>query len=109
MNQKSQPSSIDRRRFLDFTWRTVGCSLALALVPGKGLFAASKFSTNPFTLGVASGDPTPDGIVLWTRLAPDPADTAGMGNAPVAVAWRVAADERMRQIVQHGVAVAPAE
>ena len=35
MNQKSQPSSIDRRRFLDFTWRTVGASLALALVPDK--------------------------------------------------------------------------
>ena len=26
----------------------------------------------PFTLGVASGDPVPDGVVLWTRLAPDP-------------------------------------
>ncbi len=109
MNQKSQPSSIDRRRFLDFTWRTVGASLALALVPDKGLFAASRFSTNPFTLGVASGDPTPDGIVLWTRLAPDPTDTAAMGNAPVAVTWRAATDERMRQIVQHGVAMAPAE
>ncbi|MGR6922862.1 PhoD-like phosphatase N-terminal domain-containing protein [[Actinomadura] parvosata] len=27
---------------------------------------------NPFTLGVASGEPLPDGVVLWTRLAVDP-------------------------------------
>ena len=26
----------------------------------------------PFTLGVASGDPLPDGVVIWTRLAPSP-------------------------------------
>jgi PhoD-like phosphatase, N-terminal domain len=42
------------------------------MLPGRELFAASSFGDNPFTLGVASGDPTPDGIVLWTRLAPDP-------------------------------------
>ncbi|HTO55264.1 MAG TPA: PhoD-like phosphatase N-terminal domain-containing protein, partial [Myxococcota bacterium] len=27
---------------------------------------------DPFSLGVASGEPAPDGFVLWTRLAPDP-------------------------------------
>ncbi|MEJ7576782.1 MAG: PhoD-like phosphatase N-terminal domain-containing protein [Pyrinomonadaceae bacterium] len=31
-----------------------------------------KFKTSPFTLGIASGDPAPDGFILWTRLAPEP-------------------------------------
>jgi phosphodiesterase/alkaline phosphatase D-like protein len=35
---------------------------------------------NPFTLGVASGDPLPDGVVLWTRLAPDPLNCGGTAS-----------------------------
>jgi alkaline phosphatase D len=34
---------------------------------------------NPFTLGVASGDPMPDGVVLWTRLAPSPLNGGKLG------------------------------
>ncbi|HWE76383.1 MAG TPA: PhoD-like phosphatase N-terminal domain-containing protein [Stellaceae bacterium] len=30
------------------------------------------WSRDPFGLGIASGDPMPDGFVLWTRLAPEP-------------------------------------
>lgn len=98
---------MDRRRFLTLTWRTVGASMALAVLPGNDLFAA-KFRDNPFTLGVASGDPTPDGILLWTRLAPDPIDPASIRQSYVPVGWRVATDERMRRVVKRGVAVAPA-
>ena len=47
---------------------------------------------DPFTLGVASGDPAADGFVLWTRLAPDPLNGGGMPPDPVAVAWEVASD-----------------
>jgi len=48
---------------------------AAALVFGYGPFsekamAKTRFSDYPFKLGVASGDPLPDGVVLWTRLAP---------------------------------------
>ncbi|WP_202638542.1 alkaline phosphatase D family protein [Bailinhaonella thermotolerans] len=62
---------------------------------------------NPFTLGVASGDPTPDGVVIWTRLAPDPlcADPArpgGLDAKPIEVHWQVAADERFAKVVRHG-------
>jgi phosphodiesterase/alkaline phosphatase D-like protein len=35
------------------------------------VYAAPKFKQYPFPLGVMSGDPSPDGFVLWTRLAPD--------------------------------------
>jgi alkaline phosphatase D len=53
-------------------------------------------------LGVASGDPAPDGVVLWTRLAPDPLAGGGMPDRPVAVDWQVAKDEHFRQVVAHG-------
>ena len=56
---------------------------------------------NPFTLGVASGDPLPDGVVLWTRLAPDPLNGGGMdGQEDVAVDWEVATDAGFTNIVQ---------
>lgn len=106
---KTHLSSFDRRRFLAYTWQGVGASLALALVPGTDLFAAPRLGRNPFTLGVASGDPADDGIVLWTRLAPRPAEIGTLGNRPLPVGWRVATDPRMRNVVARGVAIAPAE
>ena len=64
------------------------------------------FAGPPFSLGVASGDPTPDGVVLWTRLAPVPLEGGGMPDEAVEVAWTVARDERMTQVVQRGTVVA---
>ena len=57
-SSKTQASLIDRRRFLEYTWCGVGASLSLALLPGHEIFAAPRFGDDPFTLGVASGDPT---------------------------------------------------
>ncbi|GAB2994555.1 alkaline phosphatase D family protein [Saccharothrix stipae] len=67
---------------------------------------------NPFTLGVASGDPSSDGMVLWTRLAPRPLDENGLGGMPnrvVPVHWELAEDERFRRVVRRGVRVARPE
>lgn len=108
---KSLPPFIEpmhRRRFLDLSWKGVGAAMAVALVPGDDLFAA-RLGTDPFTLGVASGDPTPDGAVLWTRLAPDPLVGGGMPSKAVKVGWRVASDAKMRNVVQSGVARAAPE
>lgn len=64
---------------------------------------------DPFTLGVASGDPTPEAVILWTRLALDPLDPAGaMPDADAQVAWEVGADEELSTLVAVGVADAPA-
>ncbi len=67
---------------------------------------------NPFTLGVASGDPLPDGMVLWTRLAVNPlADNGlgGMASSTYEVRWMVATDSQFRNIVRLGtVAAGPA-
>ena len=52
---------------------------AAGLLPRRLLHAAEtfRFSTTPFTLGVASGYPTPDSMVLWTRLALSPLEPGG--------------------------------
>ncbi|MFI0463706.1 MULTISPECIES: alkaline phosphatase D family protein [Saccharopolyspora] len=58
-----------------------------------------------FTLGVASGEPLPHGVVLWTRLARDPLAEDGLGGMPnqeIKVDWEVATDERFRHVVQRG-------
>src|SRR5699024_9310235 len=56
---------------------------------------------NPFQLGVASGDPLADGVVLWTRLAPKPLSAdGGMNSEPVDVQWEVAEDQSFNKIVQ---------
>jgi alkaline phosphatase D len=68
--------------------------------------ASLRSDQSPFTLGVASGDPTPHGVVLWTRLAPDPLNGGGMPRVPVLVKWRVAQDSGMRRVVQQGLAIA---
>src|SRR5690348_14421679 len=68
--------------------------------------------SDPFTLGVASGDPAEDGFVLWTRLAPEPLADDGLGGMPprdVPVDWEVASDEGFRRIVRRGVQVARPE
>jgi len=64
------------------------------------------FADDPFSLGVASGDPWADSVVLWTRLAPDPLNGGGMPAKNVPVKWEVAADERMQKVVASGTATA---
>ncbi|MGH3356847.1 MAG: alkaline phosphatase D family protein [Nocardioidaceae bacterium] len=74
--------------------------------------AAGTLRGDPFLLGVASGDPWPDGFVLWTRLALDPLADNGRGGMPdsvVSVSWEVAEDERFTLVVRRGTAAARPE
>lgn len=96
--------NVTRRRLL----RTAGAAL-LAAPAIRTALGQARLPANPFTLGVASGYPTPDGIVLWTRLAPDPLNGGGMPPEAVPVEWQIASDERMSRIVQRGVALAAPE
>ena len=94
-----------RRRFLTTT------SLAAAAVwasraEGRVL-AQPSFPSDPFSLGVASGEPTSDGFVLWTRLAPRPLEAdGGMPAEAVEVSWEIAADEAFAQVVRRGTVTA---
>ncbi|MDI2129900.1 alkaline phosphatase D family protein [Yinghuangia seranimata] len=70
---------------------------------------AEPVRRDPFGLGVASGDPLPEGVVLWTRLVADPYDAASMDRRAVHVEWEVAADERFSRVVQRGSEIARPE
>ena len=69
---------------------------------------AARLSGDPFQLGVASGDPLADRVILWTRLTPTPLTPglAGMPDDKVDVIWQVATDERFGKVVTQGVATA---
>ncbi|MCB1103735.1 MAG: alkaline phosphatase D family protein [Cephaloticoccus sp.] len=102
----SSPSGLlSRRAFV-----TAGVSAAAyAWLVGTGCAARTglRFSAYPFSLGIASGDPAPDGFVLWTRLAPQPLEPGGgMDRESVPVHWMVAEDESFKRIVQQGTALA---
>jgi alkaline phosphatase D len=62
-----------------------------------------RYADDPFTLGVASGDPTPAGGVIWTRLAPRPFEPEGgmVGFRPI-VSWEVAEDDAFTKVVRRG-------
>ncbi|MBX9696375.1 MAG: alkaline phosphatase D family protein, partial [Cyanobacteria bacterium] len=68
--------------------------------------ARYKFSSDPFKLGVASGSPLANSVILWTRLAPDPLKGGGLDPEPVEVKWEIANDEGFHKIVKSGTAVA---
>ncbi|RAO00241.1 Alkaline phosphatase [Micromonospora saelicesensis] len=78
----------------------------VAVTPRQGARAAVPY---PFKLGVASGDPAPDSVVLWTRLAPSPLNAdgqGGMANADVTVEWQVSTTDRFTSLVASGSVVA---
>lgn len=87
-----------------------GASLAVApwltVVAQAAPRSTPKFSADPFQLGVTSGEPSPDGMVLWTRLAPAPLEGGGMPLEVVEVKWEVATDEGMRRVVKKGTTLA---
>src|SRR5262245_38685217 len=91
--------------------RAVLAAAGAALAPwdARRVFAQSRprFTGYPFTLGVASGSPRADGVVIWTRLAPEPlAEGGGMAAENVTVAWEVARDEGFGDVVRSGTRVA---
>lgn len=95
----------NRRRLL-----TVGGGLLVASSLPARLMAAPRLGAYPFSLGVAAGDPAPDGFVIWTRLAPRPLDEhGGMPMRPIAVLWEVAEDEGFARVVRAGEVVARPE
>ncbi|MET9960554.1 alkaline phosphatase D family protein [Streptomyces sp. NPDC006326] len=85
-----------------------------ALVPfataALGAPSASAADTAPaFLHGVASGDPLPDGILLWTRVTPVPEAVPGSGVGPATpVTWEVAEDKAFSRIVASGSVTASA-
>src|SRR5689334_24957891 len=93
----SQPG-LPRRSVLAAGAGATAVGLA-SLSPLSGTaFAAT---TTMFRHGVASGDPLPTAVVLWTRVTPTAAATPGSGKGPdVSVVWEVATDRAFRDVVR---------
>ncbi|WP_426956489.1 alkaline phosphatase D family protein [Muricoccus radiodurans] len=105
-----EESGQDRARTLILPRRRSLLRAGLAL-PGLALLgcAGARAAEDPFSLGVASGEPGPDHVVLWTRLAPQPRNGGGMAPDPVPVDWVVARDPALRDVAQRGQATAVPE
>jgi len=99
-------SKVKRRSLLVGAGALTGIAIASQHSP---IVARPVLSGYPFSLGVASGDPLPDSVVLWTRLAPSPLNGGGMPPYPVPVQWQVSANESMSQIVRSGTVIARPE
>lgn len=95
-----------RRRFLTVAGAAAALAFATNLPqtaqaarPARG----DAIEEQPFTLGVASGDPRPDSVVLWTRLAPKPLEAdSGLPPEPIAVTWEIAEDRAFHRVVGDG-------
>lgn len=96
---------MNRRKFFRVTG-SLAAAAAWSSVSAQTVVRNPKLSAYPFQLGVASGDPSPDGAVLWTRLAPEPLNGDGMPMDAVEVSWQVAEDDKFRKVVQKGTTVA---
>ncbi|THC54028.1 alkaline phosphatase D family protein [Streptomyces sp. A1499] len=105
---------LGRRRFLTVTGAAAALAFATNL-PSAGVAAAAELDArrikdDPFTLGVASGDPQPTSVLLWTRLAPAPYEPGGgLPQERVSVRWELAHDARFRRIARRGAATAHPE
>lgn len=104
-----------RRQFLTVT----GASAAAALSPwllgvasdrDRARAPTPRMRGYPFELGIASGDPLPTAVVIWTRLVLDPfTPFGGMGYHRFPVQWQLAEDEAFRHVVKSGTAMARPE
>ena len=96
----------ERRQFLQLASFAAASAATLSLP--RSVWSQTdtphKFQNNPFTLGVASGSPTHDSVVLWTRLL-----ESGLDSRPVTVRWEVADDDQFTRIAQSGQHLATAD
>ncbi|WP_162455620.1 alkaline phosphatase D family protein [Pseudoxanthomonas kalamensis] len=91
--------SLQRRQLFK---TVISAGLLACVEPARTASRLVLFPDYPFKLGVASGTPSADGFVLWTRLCPDPLHDGGMGVMQVPLRWEVATDEHFGNVVRSG-------
>ena len=109
MPTTATPARLSRRSLLQLSGASAAL-LALGVSAPSAIADPLPPRENLFGLGVASGAPRPDGVVLWTRLAPEPLAEDGHGDMPVrsvTVDWEVATDDGVTNIVGRGKALGP--
>ena len=93
---------VSRRTFVLGGLAVAGATATTAAAAAPSVLATIPY---PFKLGVASGEPLPDGVVLWTRLAPSPLNADGQGGMPnsnIVVEWQVSTNDRFTVISASG-------
>ncbi|WP_371496473.1 alkaline phosphatase [Kitasatospora sp. NBC_00374] len=97
-----------RRRVLKAAVLTAG-AVAVPLGLGGATATATAAPAPQFLHGLASGDPLPDGILLWTRVTPTPDAVPGSGRGPdVEVGWQLSTDRSFTAVVASGTVTATA-
>ena len=94
-------TALGRRDFL-----ALAAQMAVAGTLPRSAWGARALHHDPFGLGVASGAPSPDGFILWTRLL---GDGAPLADKALPVRWELAKDAAFRHIVRRGSAMAVSE
>ncbi|WP_419221336.1 alkaline phosphatase D family protein [Gordonia sp. CPCC 206044] len=109
----STPSGVDRRTILRSGALAAGVTTGLAIAPTSLSSASAAPTPNVATVfahGVASGDPLPDAVILWTRVTPTPAARPGSGVGPdTDIEWEIGRDRALRSVTASGTVVATAE
>ncbi|KUL25281.1 alkaline phosphatase D family protein [Streptomyces regalis] len=89
--------------------KAAAATAVLAAPLAAALPARAADPAPAFLHGVASGDPLPDGILLWTRVTPTPEAIPGSGFGPdTEVSWIVARDKALTAVVAKGSLTATA-
>jgi alkaline phosphatase D len=96
---------IERRKWLQLAAAQAVCASVPSLVAAQTV----QFDKDPFQLGIASGQPTAESVVLWTRLLPANTMRNPWADVSIAVEWELALDNQFAQVVQRGKTVAPPE
>jgi alkaline phosphatase D len=103
---RTRQPQVSRRDVVRAAFAFGASSIALALAPRPARAAdwvGPRFTGYPFSLGVASGYPRPDGVSLWTRLAPEPLQPdGGMQPDMIHVGYQIASDEKFANVVRKG-------
>ncbi|MFD3442511.1 alkaline phosphatase D family protein [Streptomyces sp. NPDC058685] len=105
------PSTPSRRTVVKAAAATaVVAAPAIAVAASASASAATTASAPAFLHGLASGDPLPDGVLLWTRITPTPESLPGSGKGPdTAVGWEVAEDSAFTKVVARGTTTSTAQ
>ncbi|MEP9381842.1 alkaline phosphatase D family protein [Nocardioides sp. KR10-350] len=92
---------LDRRRLLAGGLGAGLAGVGAAVLPAP--YADAAAALRHFQHGVASGDPLPHAVVIWTRVTPTAASRPGSGRGPhVKVGWQVSTSPTFKTVVKHG-------
>lgn len=87
------------KKIFSFLFIAIQCTV-WAQIPNSQLRSSLLPELEPFYHGVASGDPTPDAVVLWTRVTPP---SSNFGS--IEVKWKIATDTAFLNTVNGGIFV----